>query len=149
MFFPIYFLTTKFKPYIALIVPSVLNPNCSFCNFPSLASFHLGYSHIFCKLCHFVNLALITSLFYSSGISPFFHILFIPFQNTLLISFDTSMLCFPFLLLPESFIFFSFLDIILILLLLTPHFFFYLFVFHFLFLSSSFITSFLLISPNK
>lgn len=132
-------------------MPSVLNPNCPFCNFPSLASFHLGYSHIFCKLCHFVNLALITSLFHSSGISPFFHILFIPFQNTLLISFDI-LPCFVF----HSFFcrnplsFFSFLDITLILLLLTPpHSFFYLFVFHFLFLSSSFITSFLLISSNK
>lgn len=136
-------------------MPSVLNPNCPFCNFPSLASFHLGYSHIFCKLCHFVNLALITSLFHSSGISPFFHILFIPFQNTLLISFDIYLRyilpCFVF----HSFFcrnplsFFSFLDITLILLLLTPHSFFYLFVFHFLFLSSSFITSFLLISSNK
>lgn len=77
-FSPIYFLTTKFKPYIALIVPSVLNPNCSFCNFPSLASFHLGYSHIFCKLCHFVNLAHFFILFFwNFSFLPYF-IYFLP-----------------------------------------------------------------------
>lgn len=90
-------------------MPSVLNPNCSFCNFPSLASFHLGYSHIFCKLCHFVNLALIISLFYSSGISLSIFYLSPSKILFLFLLIYTSMLCFPFLLLPESFIFFQFL----------------------------------------
>lgn len=89
-------------------MPSVLNPNCSFCNFPSLASFYLGYSHIFCKLsfCKF------DSLLYSILLEFLFSTIFYLFPSKILFLFlliYTSMLCFPFLLLPESFIFFQFL----------------------------------------